>query len=539
MAAAERKRRSAAVASEPIPRPDRRARMRQNPTSRPPLSPMHHRSTVSLLATALALIAASQAQAQCTYTWNGNAAGADGTVTGVWDDTDIVHVVGRFTTFQGVPANRAVRFQNGQWQALGAGLNGDALSVLRLPNGEIVVGGSFTVAGASTANGIAKWDGANWSALGSGMSQQAIFGAAVSALAVLPSGDLVAGGAFNSAGAQPASNIARWNGTAWSALGAGFNGVVRGLAVTPAGALVAVGSFTASGATVVNGIAQWNGSQWLALGSGLGLFGGAAVATRPNGDILVGGSFVTAGGVAAPHVAQWSGGAWSSLGAGVSGPVTALAALPNGDLIVGGSFNAAGPVATGNLAKWNGATWTGFGSGTNGLVQTIGKLRNGNLAIGGDFAQANGVVSPRFVNLDSSCAASVVATGAGCAGQGGVPALAVSEYPMLGQTFRSRCTNLPPLSIVLGVLGLAPTALPLAIALPQAGAGCTLYANPDVVDALVPAAGAATYALAIPNVPALVGTQLHHQYVPLAFDFAFNLVGASASNAVQANVGSF
>jgi hypothetical protein len=500
---------------------------------------MLHRTTAAAFVLAFAIASTTSLRAQCTYTWTGSAAGAAGTVTGVVDDTDVVHVVGRFTTFAGVPANRVVRLQGGQWQALGAGLNGDALSIVRLPNGEIVVGGTFTTAGPVTANGIAKWDGANWSALGGGMGQQAIFGAAVNALAVLPNGDLIAGGLFNSAGAQPASNIARWTGTAWSALGAGFNGAVRGLAVTPAGALVAVGSFTQSGATVVNGVAQWNGSAWQALGTGLGLFGASTVATRPNGDLFVGGPFVTAGGLAAPRIARWSNGAWSSVGGGVSGPVTSLASLPNGDLIVGGAFLSAGVAPANNLAKWDGVAWSGYGTGTNGLVQTIAKLQNGNLAIGGDFTTANGLALPRFANLESSCASTLTATGAGCTGQGGVPALAVTAYPELGGQFRSRCTNLPPLCIALGVLGLAPTALPLALALPQAGLGCTLFANPDVVDALVPVAGAATYALSIPNQPALVGTALHHQYVPLAFDLGFNLVEASASNAVRATLGTF
>jgi hypothetical protein len=39
-------------------------------------------------------------------------------------------------------------------------------------------------------------------------------------LATLPNGDLVAGGIFTS----PASYVARWNGTSWSALGTGLSG---------------------------------------------------------------------------------------------------------------------------------------------------------------------------------------------------------------------------------------------------------------------------------------------------------------------------
>jgi hypothetical protein len=44
---------------------------------------------------------------------------------------------------------------------------------------------------------------------------------------------VMAGGFFSTAGGVSANNIARWDGTAWSALGSGTNGDVRALAVIP------------------------------------------------------------------------------------------------------------------------------------------------------------------------------------------------------------------------------------------------------------------------------------------------------------------
>ena len=70
-------------------------------------------------------------------------------------------------------------------------------------------GGFFTTAGGVSANNIAKWNGSAWSALGSGMNE------AVSALAVCGS-DLYAGGDFTTAGGVSAKHIAKWNGSAWS-----------------------------------------------------------------------------------------------------------------------------------------------------------------------------------------------------------------------------------------------------------------------------------------------------------------------------------
>ena len=83
----------------------------------------------------------------------------------------------------------------------------------------LYAGGYFTTAGGVTATNIAKWDGSAWSALGSGMNGD---GDIVYALAVSGT-NLYAGGDFTTAGGVPANYIAKWNGSAWSALGSGMN----------------------------------------------------------------------------------------------------------------------------------------------------------------------------------------------------------------------------------------------------------------------------------------------------------------------------
>jgi hypothetical protein len=102
-----------------------------------------------------------------------------------------------------------------------------------------------------SANNVARWNGTSWSALGAGMDST------VNALAVLPNGDLVAGGNFLNAGGTIANNIARWNSTSWSALGAGMDSTVSALAVLPTGDLAAGGEFTMAGGAVSACFAQW------------------------------------------------------------------------------------------------------------------------------------------------------------------------------------------------------------------------------------------------------------------------------------------
>src|SRR5437879_10650610 len=97
------------------------------------------------------------------------------------------------------------------------GPNGDAVDALAVAASDVYAGGAFTTAGGSAANNIAKWDGSSWSALGSGMDE------GVDALAVSGT-DVYVGGLFTTAGDNAANNIAKWDGSSWTALGSGMNG---------------------------------------------------------------------------------------------------------------------------------------------------------------------------------------------------------------------------------------------------------------------------------------------------------------------------
>jgi trimeric autotransporter adhesin len=285
---------------------------------------------------------------------------------------------GTFTLAGPTTANLvAVREEaTGVWSPLGTGLlPGPSLgtrvaALASLPNGDLIVGGNFAMAGGGTVNNIARWNGSSWSALGSGMNGD------VFALAALPNGDLVAGGVFTTAGGGPANFIARWNGFTWSPLGTGTNAVVQALAVLPNGDLIAGGTFTMAGGAAANGIARWNGSTWSALGTGV--TGGTpqsnpavrALTVLPNGDLVAGGHFTSAGSAIVNHIARWDGSTWSPLGTGMSGgllpfalAVEALAVLPGGDLIATGLFPTAGGVTVNHIARWNGATWSPLGTG--------------------------------------------------------------------------------------------------------------------------------------------------------------------------------
>ena len=213
---------------------------------------------------------------------------------------------------------------DGYWDARfgGQGVNG-MVNAVAVSGSDVYVGGSFTRAGSVNATNIAKWNGSNWSALGGGVNNQ------VYAIAVQGT-NVYAGGKFTAAGGISVNFIARWNGTSWSALGSGLNNGVSGyvytLAAPPEGQVGAYaggifGSAIQSNGSLltVNYITRWNGSSWSALGGGVNstVYGVTVVLN----DVYVGGEFTTANyysftnvsdWVTANHIAKWNG-SWSAL----------------------------------------------------------------------------------------------------------------------------------------------------------------------------------------------------------------------------------
>jgi trimeric autotransporter adhesin len=276
-------------------------------------------------------------------------------------------------------------------------------------------------------NAIAAFDGEQWTSLGSGMTKSGTNPppAEVLALAAFdedgPGGNppvLFAGGDFELADGIAANNVARWDGTAWSAVGdaaAGndIGGIVRALAVFDDDGAGSNPEALYAGGDFPGRVARWDplSQTWTTLGSGISNGSVHALAVF-NNELYVGGNFTNAGGIAAAdYLARWNGTSWSAVqssGSGVSAPVYALTVFdPDGDgptpaaLFVGGEFTSAGGVSANLVARWDGNSWfqvgpasdPGFGP-TDTKVTSLFGLDNGQgrfLYAGGDFTEsANG-----------------------------------------------------------------------------------------------------------------------------------------------------
>ncbi len=258
----------------------------------------------------------------------------------------------------------------------------------------LYVGGSFTNCGGVLITNVAKWDGTNWSALGGGIGYlNSLFDSFVTVV-LWQNGQLYAAGSFTNAGTVAAANLARWDGSTWSPVGGGISGgggfltgaVVNDLQFVGNDLYVA-GTFTTVGGNVsALNIAKWDGSSWSALSSGLKAppNGSAVSALAAVGtDLYATGNFTNAGGIPA-GVAKWNGSSWSSLGT-INGTGT-RAESNSGSLYICGGFNVANfntfsNVIGNHVLRWDGSAWHGVagkpGQGTHTFVYTLGMGSDG------------------------------------------------------------------------------------------------------------------------------------------------------------------
>jgi hypothetical protein len=267
-------------------------------------------------------------------------------------------------------------------------LNGEVNAIAVIGN-DIYVAGFFSMAGGVPVNNIAKWDGSTWSALGQGVNELVL------CLAVSGT-DLYAGGFFTMAGGDTANRIAKWNGVSWSPLGSGINNEVNAIAVS-GNDVYAGGIFNIAGGNNVTSLAKWDGNNWTDVGGGVN--GIVRAISVVGNDVYVGGVFTMAGGSVSGRIARWDGSAWQTLGDGVNGSVFSILQSEN-DLYVGGMFTTAGSQPANRIAKFNmvNSTWSPIGEGATGSVDAMAvQGTTGSMVIGGSFNQVGSNIQANYV----------------------------------------------------------------------------------------------------------------------------------------------
>jgi len=109
----------------------------------------------------------------------------------------------------------------------------------------------------------------------------------------------------------------------------------------------------------------------------------------------------------------------------------------------------------------------------------------------------------------------------------------------VGATFRSTASGLPANSFGICGFGFQTTSRPLQLLVQQGMPGCSLLVDPLAWQLLLPNAGAAEIALAIPDSPALVGVVLHQQVAVFELGAQANMIAVTSTNGLTATVGLF
>jgi hypothetical protein len=383
-------------------------------------------------------------------TWSGVGTGLSGgtsqseRVMALANFNNTLIVGGNYTTAGGLAARNLAKVTNGIWSAFpGTGVDAN-VGAVAVSGSDVYIGGSFISAGPITANRIAKWNSITntFSGFGTGITGAAL--SSVNAMAFVGS-DLYVGGSFSNAGGVVVNNIAKWNGTNWSALGTGVNGIVTAMKVVGTEIYVG-GQFTTAGGQASNRLAKWTGSAWVAIpnpipnvvtdieviGNNIYVSSDTTTIENPNyllkydgtnwtpmapamgghgitslavmgTDLYISGAFPTANGLQVNRVAKWDGSTWSGLGNGlpgfgISNIVKIAASGPY--IFASGDFTDA-TSGLNRAARWDGFAWSNLGSGLDAPARMI-EAAGGDVFFGGGFSTAGCNFSPYFARWRQS-----------------------------------------------------------------------------------------------------------------------------------------
>ena len=253
-----------------------------------------------------------------------------------------LYAAGVFTEAGGVPASHWAVHDGSGWR-VPAELDNDVLALAAHRDG-VVVTGRFGVSGPIRLPHAGIWTGTGWQTFGQGLAHDVHADGFLHAVVTTPSGAFV-GGYFDQAGPVRATSVAEWRDGAWHDMG---GGVQMPFALGTVHAMLAVGSdlyvtgtFESVGGLPASNIARWDGSRWSALGTGIQ--GSGLALTVLGSTLYVGGALHQAGELYASNIAAWDleTETWSAVGSvpTYDGKVLALATLADRYLVIGGQFS--------------------------------------------------------------------------------------------------------------------------------------------------------------------------------------------------------
>jgi len=301
-----------------------------------------------------------------------------------------------FTEIGGIEAHKIAYFNGSAWSAMGCGLEDGSIYDMVEYQGDLYVTGQFEEIGCIEAKNIARWDfeTKTWNDVDGGITGgDNPFGEALA----IYNGELYVGGLFTTAGNVSVMNIAKWDGSEWSAVGSLEDGSVREFEVYK-GKLYAGGFFTSANGIPAENIANYDGTNWSSLGSQDNLelqSTGAVKHMAVLNDILyIAGEFSDDD---VSELITYDGAQFHDFGRPFSLYSNLIYELSviNGVLYIGGDFNLVVGTQAHNFLQWNGKKWGIPGTGTNGPILAIEEY-DGKIYLGGDYTSAGGEAADKI-----------------------------------------------------------------------------------------------------------------------------------------------
>ena len=173
--------------------------------------------------------------------------------------------------------------QSDAWQDLNSASFSDPQLVRGLPDGRLLAwSSSYGVFINGVSSAMAVYDGSSWTSLAPMLPA----GQRISCVAMASDGDIVVGGVFSVINGVAAQNIARWNGSSWSAIGSGISTAVTGVDVLLSGDVVALANVTIGSGDVVSSVRRFSAGAWTTVGPAW-TDKLSVVRALPNGEFVV------------------------------------------------------------------------------------------------------------------------------------------------------------------------------------------------------------------------------------------------------------
>jgi uncharacterized delta-60 repeat protein len=341
------------------------------------------------------------------------------------DSNDKIYVVGFFTTYKGVAANRIIRLNPDGSKDTGfdnsTGFDGGVNTIAIDSNGKIYIGGSFSTYKGVAANRIIRLnpDGSK----DTGFDNSTGFNNTVNTITTDSNGKIYVGGVFSSYKGVEANEIIRLNpdGSKDTEFdnSTGFNDDVVDIEIDSNGKIYVGGGFTTYKGVTENRIIRLNpdGSKDTGFDNSTG-FNGIVndIAIDSNGKIYVGGFFTTYKGASANRIIRLNPDGSKDTGfdnsTGFNSPVglnmnpRIITIDSNGKIYVGGGFSTYKGVSANGIIRLNpdGSKDTGFDNSTgfNGVITDIAIDSNGKIYVGGGFSTYKGVSAINIIRLNTT-----------------------------------------------------------------------------------------------------------------------------------------